>query len=56
MNSETFRQNQKKKNQKKNLKFKELCFQDTLSDKFQQIVQKFATFYLSYPFFLVSFA
>ena len=43
MNSETFVQNKKKK---------ELCFADTLSDKFLQIVLKFATFYLSCPFFL----
>ena len=34
----------------KRLKFKELCFPDTLSEKFQQIVPKFATLYLYYPF------
>ena len=47
MNSETFRQNKKKR---RILKFKELCFPDTLSDKFQQIALKFATLYLFYPF------
>ena len=47
MNTETFRQNLKKK---KILKFKELCFPDTLSDKFQQIALKFATLYLFSPF------
>ena len=35
---------------RKILKFKELCFPDTLSDKFQQIALKFATLYLFYPF------
>ena len=51
MNSETFQQNKTKQNKKKKiLKFKELCFQDTLSDKFQQIALKFATLYLFYPF------
>ena len=43
MNSETFLQNKnkkKKKKRKKILKFKDLCFPDTLSDKFQQIVLK----------------
>ena len=49
MNSETFLQNKTKK-RRKILKFKELCFLDTLSDKFQQIAQKFATLYLFYPF------
>ena len=38
MNSETFLQNKKK--EKKKLKFKELFFPDTLSDKFQQTVLK----------------
>ena len=61
MNSETFLWNNpppQKKNQKKErkiLKFKELCFQDTLSDKFQQIVQKLWHFIFSIPFFIVSF-
>ena len=50
MNSETFLQNKKK--EKKILKFKELCFPDTLSDKFQKIEQHFI---FSIPFFLVSF-
>ena len=38
MNCETFLQNKEKK--RKILKFKELYFSDTLSDKFQQIVLK----------------
>ena len=46
MNSETFQQNKKGKI----LKFQELCFPDTLSDKFQQIAQKFEALYLFYPF------
>ena len=49
MNSETFPQNKTKK-EEKILKFKELCFPDTLSDKFQQIALKFATLYLFYPY------
>ena len=40
----------KKKKKRKILKFKELCFSDPLSDKFQQIALKFATLYLFYPF------
>ena len=40
----------KQKKKRKILQFKELCFLDTLSDKFQQIVLKFATLYLFYPF------
>ena len=40
----------KKKKERKILKFKELCFPDTLSDKFQQIALKFAILYLFYPF------
>ena len=38
------------KQKKKILKFKELYFPDTLSDKFQQIALKFATLYLFYLF------
>ena len=35
----------------KNTQIQEVCFQDTLSDKFQQIIAlKFATLYLFYPF------
>ena len=40
----------KQKKKRKIIKFKELCFWDTLSDKFQQITLKFATLYLFYPF------
>ena len=40
----------KKKKKRKILKFKELCFPNTLSDKFQLIALKFATLYLFYPF------
>ena len=47
MKSETFRPN--KKNKRKILKLKELCFPDILSDKFPQIAQKF-----SIPCFLIS--
>ena len=39
-----------KRKEKKILKFKELYFPNILSDKFQQIVLKFATLYLFYPF------
>ena len=42
------------KKKRKIFKFKEPCFPDTLSDKFQQIVQKFATLYLIL-FFSLSF-
>ena len=45
----------KQKNKIKILKFKELCFRDTLSDKFQQIAIKFATLYLFYPFLFCFF-
>ena len=47
MNSETFLH---KKKEKKTFKIKELRFLDTLSDKLQQIVLKFATLYLFSPF------
>ena len=40
----------KLKRKEKILKFKELCFPDTLTDKFPQIALKFATLYLFYPF------
>ena len=48
MSTETFQQNKKRK--EKILKFKELFFPDTLSDKLPQIARKFATLYLFYPF------
>ena len=51
MNSETFLQNKKKK-ERKILEFKELCFPDTLSDKFQQIVLKILFFPFSSCFFV----
>ena len=40
----------KTKKKRNILKFKEICFSYTLSGKFQQIAQKFATLYLFYPF------
>ena len=49
--NELWNKAKKKKKKMKILKFKELCFPDTLSDKFQQIVLKFATL----PFLSVSF-
>ena len=36
----TKQKKKKKKKKRKILKFKEICFPDTLSDKFQQIVLK----------------
>ena len=58
MNSETFLQNKTKK-KRKILKFKELCFPDTLSDKFQQIVLKIcytlSFLFLSFLFFFFFF-
>ena len=45
----------KQKKKRKILKFKELCFPDTLSDKLQQIALKFAILYLFYPFLTLSF-
>ena len=52
MNSETKLKKKKKKKKKirKIHKFNELCFLDTLSDKFQQITLKFATLYRFYSF------
>ena len=53
MKTETFRQNKtttKKKKKRKILKFRELYFPDTLSDKFQQIELKFVTLYFFYSF------
>ena len=53
MNSETFWQNKKRK---KILKFKELCFQDTLSDKLPaNCAKNLQHFIFSIPFFLISF-
>ena len=52
MNYKSFLQNKKKK-KRRILKFKELCFPDTLSEKFQRIALKFATLYLFYPFFFL---
>ena len=46
MNSESFPQNKTKKKRK----ILKLCSPDNLSDKFQQIALKFATFYRFYPF------
>ena len=60
MNSETFLQNKKKK-KRKILKFKELCFPDTIPDKFQQIVLKigntfsFLSLSFSFPFYIIPF-
>ena len=48
MNSETFLQNKRRKEKYSNSK--NFVSPDTISDKFQQIAQKFATLYLFYPF------
>ena len=60
MNSGTFRQKKKKKKEKKKKKrkirkFKEPCFPNTVSYKFQQIVLKICNTIFSIPFFFVSF-